>query len=58
MNKHTTSGFCSQGHLKPEEVQLVEIEERIGRAESRLAMGERLTAYLKQEVDAELGPRG
>lgn len=58
MNKHTTSGFCSQGHLKPDEVQLVEIEEGIGRAERRLAMGERLTAYLKQEVDAELGPRG
>ena len=58
MNKHTTSGFCAQGHLLPDEVRLVEMEEETSRAERRLAMGERLTTHLREEVDAELGPRG
>ena len=58
MNKHSTSGFCSQGHLRPEQVEIVESDEAIRRIESCRALGERLTMRLDEEVDGELGPRG
>lgn len=58
MNKDNTSGFCSQGHLLPEQVEIVEVDEAIRRIESCRALGERLTRRLDEEVDADLGPRG
>jgi transposase-like protein len=58
VNKHTTSGFCAQGHLGLDQVKLVEVDEAIRRAMDRQAMGERVTALLDAEVDAELGWRG
>ena len=58
MCKHTTSGFCPQGHLVSDWLAPVEAKEGSCRGQRRAAVEDWLNEALEEEACAELGKRG